>query len=380
MHEDRLRAVLDNVAEPVEEFVMTLEELRELVKKPRPTAYIGYEPSGPIHIGVLFTIEKLARLADLGFHSIALMADLHGFLNGKGPLELLKEVSLTYWSEVFRILGSEEIDIVLGTEYQLSEDYALDLLTLSQRVTARRAWRAMSMIARETEHPTVGQHLYPIMQALDILYLECDLAMGGTDQRKIHALARDLFSSRVELRHEKWVPVAVHFPLVPGLLPGGKMSSSIPKSHVAVHDPPEVVKKKIRAAFCPPPGDSQFDEEGKLINPILAMFKMVILPRVGKVTLPRAKAAGGGEVTVTSFSELWELYNKGELHPLDLKIFVADYFVERFKPVRERLEQDPDLIRPLYKLQSWQREHGLLGEEEWREVKKSLSPYLGEVS
>ncbi len=380
MQEDRVRAVLENVAEPVEEFVMTIDELREIVKKPRPTTYIGYEPSGPIHVGVLFTIQKLAKLASLGFHSIALMADLHGFLNGKGSLEILKEVSLTYWREVFTTLGSPDIDIVLGSEYQLTADYELDMLTLSQRVTARRAWRAMSMIARETEHPTVGQHIYPIMQALDIIYLGCDLAMGGTDQRRIHALARELFGSKIELRHEKWVPVAAHYPLVPGLLPGGKMSSSIPKSHIAVHDPPEVIRKKMRAAFCPPPGDEQYDDEGKLVNPILAMFKMVILPMEGRVTLPRARAAGGGEVEVSDWGQLFDLYQKGELHPLDLKNFAAEYFIERFRPVREKFESDPSLIEPLYRLQRWQWEHGLLGDAEWEEVKRSLSPYLGEIS
>ena len=377
MSADRIEAVLRNAAEPLDEFVMTMDELREIVKKPSPIVYIGFEPSGPIHAGILLTIEKLAEMTEAGFRSKALMADLHGFLNGKGPLELLREISETYWRATFQTLGSPKIEIVLGSEFQLTPEYSLDLLVLSQRVTARRAWRAMSMIARDTESPTVAQHIYPLMQALDIIYLDCDLAIGGTDQRRIHALARELFSSRLPLSHDFWVPVAVHLPLVPGLIKGGKMSSSIPRSHVAVHDPPEIIRKKVRAAFCPPGGESQYDEDGRLINPILAVFKYFILHR-GPVTLPLSRAAGGGEVEVRSYEELEGLYSRGMIHPLDLKEKVADFLVERFRPARELFERDPTLLEPLYKLQRWQREHGLMGEPEWREARKSLSPYLGE--
>ncbi len=374
----RLQKVLRNVAEPLDEFVMTLPDLeRVLTEVEHPTVYIGYEPSGPIHLGTLLTIEKLAELTEIGFRSKALMADIHGFLNKKGPRELLEEVSETYWAETFRTLGSPSIEIVLGSEFELSPDYIMDLLVLSQRVTTARAWRAMDMIARETKHPTVGQHIYPIMQALDILYLGCDVAIGGTDQRKIHALARELFSSPVRLRHEKWVPVALHTPLIPGLIEGGKMSSSIPKSHIAIHDPPEVIRRKIRMAFCPPGGAPQYDEAGRLINPILAAFKYFILHDLGEVSLPRSKAAGGGDLKIGSYRDLESAYVNGLVHPQDLKNFVAEYLTNRFKPIRDRLEADPSLLEPLYRLQKWQMERGLMGEAEWRDAMVSYSHYLG---
>ncbi len=365
------------MAEPLDEFVMTLDEIRELLKTGRHNTYVGYEPSGPIHLGTLITLYKLKDMVEAGFHAIALMADIHAILNLKGPRELIEEVSMTYWKTVFHELGSPEIEIKLGSSFELSPDYVLDLLSLSQRVTARRAWRAMSIIAREQEDPLVSHHIYPLMQALDILYLRVKVAIGGTDQRKIHALARDVFSTNVPLRVEKYVPSAIHTPLLTGLT-GGKMSSSIPKSHIAVHDPPEIIKEKIKHAYCPPGSEDQYDEEGRLKNPILGIMRYVILPRSGSVILPKSKAAGGGEIEISSYEELESSYRRGEIHPLDLKNFVAKYLVDEFAGLRDKLMSDSGLIEPLYRLQKWQKERGLFGDLEWKEVLKSYRPYLGE--
>ena len=41
----------------------------------------------------------------------------------------------------------------------------------------------------------VSHVIYPLIQALNIEYLDLDLAVGGTDQRKVHALQRDILVS-----------------------------------------------------------------------------------------------------------------------------------------------------------------------------------------
>ncbi len=357
---------------------MTIDEIKEMLRSGRHNTYVGYEPSGPIHLGTLITIYKLRDMIDAGFHAIALMADIHAILNLKGPRDLIEEVSMTYWKTVFHELGSPEIEIRMGSEFELSPNYVLDLLDLSQRVTARRAWRAMSVIAREREDPLVSHHIYPLMQALDILYLRVNVAIGGTDQRKIHALARDVFSMQIPLKVKRYVPSAIHTPLLPGLT-GGKMSSSLPRSHIAVHDPPDVIKEKVRQAYCPPGFENQYDKEGKLKNPILGIFRYLILPMSSKgIRLPRSRAFGGGEVEISDYSELERSYVKGEIHPLDLKNFLAEYLIREFSPLREKLLSDKSLIEPLYKLQKWQKERGLFGEPEWKDALRSYYPYLGE--
>ena len=49
--------------------VVTDEELKILLKKPKKRVYAGYEPSGEIHLGHLVTVNKLRDLKDAGFRS-----------------------------------------------------------------------------------------------------------------------------------------------------------------------------------------------------------------------------------------------------------------------------------------------------------------------
>jgi len=365
----RLELVLRNVAKPIDEFVITLEDLEQLLSsKPNPTAYIGYEPSGPIHVGYLPALEKILDLQKAGFHVTILLADLHAFLNRKGPLELIKEVSETYWPEIFAALGVDHAKYVLGSSYQLEKDYVLDLMILSERVRVKEAWKAMTLIAREAEDPTVSQYVYPLMQALDILYLEADLAFGGTDQRKVHVLAREQFSSsELKLNHEKWVPVAIHLPIILGLT-GEKMSSSKPETHIAVHDRPETIRRKMRNALCQP--DITDPEQ----NPIFSYLHYIIFPYVDKFIVRRPEKYGG-DVTYKTLEELERDYLEGRLHPLDLKMAIAEYFIKRLESARKKLEADPDILRPVYNLQKWQWEHGLISRTAWEKLSTEYSYY-----
>jgi tyrosyl-tRNA synthetase len=76
----RLELVKRNVQE-----IVTEEELEELLnKKEAPCAYVGYEPSGKIHMGHVLTVNKLIDLQKAGFKVTVLLADVHAYLNRKG--------------------------------------------------------------------------------------------------------------------------------------------------------------------------------------------------------------------------------------------------------------------------------------------------------
>ena len=59
----------------------------ELLKKEEKIAYIGFEPSGRIHMGHYLQIRKMIDLQKAGFKIIILLADLHAYLNQKGTME-----------------------------------------------------------------------------------------------------------------------------------------------------------------------------------------------------------------------------------------------------------------------------------------------------
>ena len=105
--------------------VVTPDELDEKIRKNQKTAYIGYEPSGKVHLGHAITVKKMIDLEKAGFKVKILLADLHAFLNDKGSLEEIKEIS-DYNAKCLRALGlSEEAEFILGSSLQTRAVYKM---------------------------------------------------------------------------------------------------------------------------------------------------------------------------------------------------------------------------------------------------------------
>ena len=297
--------------------VVTDDELRALLLKDRKRVYAGYEPSGEIHLGHLVTVNKLIDLKEAGFEVVVLLADLHAFLNRKGTMEQVGELA-EYNKRCFEGLGLRAVEYVLGSELQLSPDYQLMVLRLSQQITLNRAKRSMDEVGRNMDAPTVSQMIYPIMQMVDIATLGVDAAVGGIDQRKIHMLAREHLPN-VGYR----APVCIHTPILNGL--DGKKMSSSSGNFISVADTVEEIEKKCQKAFCPPECEE---------NPILQIFQYHIFPRSGAVTIKRP-AKFGGDREFLRFEEIEAAYRNGEIHPLDLKKTAGMYLAEILSCVRD---------------------------------------------
>ncbi len=318
MLEEKLRLIKRNAVE-----IVTEEELRELVENmEKPRAYVGYEPSGEVHLGHLMTVNKLIDLQNAGFEVVVLLANVHAYLNEKGSFEEIEEIA-KYNKKAFIALGLDEskAKFVLGSEYQLERDYVLDVLKLARITTLNRARRSMDEVSRRKEDPMVSQMIYPLMQALDIAHLGVDLAVGGIDQRKIHMLARE---NLPKLGYK--APVCLHTPILLGL-DGQKMSSS-KGNYISVRDSEEEVVKKLRKAYCPA---RQVED-----NPVIEIMKYHIFPRFEKVVVEREEKFGG-DVEYSSFEELAKDFESGKLHPADLKAAAAKYLNKLLKNSRKKL-------------------------------------------
>jgi tyrosyl-tRNA synthetase len=298
--------------------VVTDAELQALLGKSPRRVYAGYEPSGEIHLGHLITVNKLLDMKAAGFEVTVLLADLHAFLNRKGTLEQVAELT-RYNRECFEALGLTDVRYVVGSELQLEPEYQLMVLRLAQQITLNRATRSMDEVGRNMEHPTVSQMIYPIMQMVDIARLGADAAVGGIDQRKIHMLAREHLPAVGYT-----APVCVHTPILLGL-DGEKMSSS-KGNYISVADSEEMIRKKLQKAFCPP----QVQD-----NPVLQILEQHVFPRCGSVTVHRPPKFGG-DCVFSAYRELEQAYAGGGIHPLDLKRTAAEYLCEIFCCVRER--------------------------------------------
>ncbi|WP_321429385.1 tyrosine--tRNA ligase [uncultured Methanolobus sp.] len=303
---DKLELIKRNVQE-----IVTEDELKQLLEtKEHPTAYVGYEPSGKIHMGHVLTVNKLLDLQKAGFKITVLLADVHAYLNKKGTLEEVREIA-DYNKRCFIALGLDEENtrFVYGSDYQLGQEYILNVLKLTRSTTLNRATRSMDEVGRKMEDPAVSQMVYPIMQAIDIAMLDVDIAVGGIDQRKIHMLGREGLPG---LGFK--APLCIHTPIILGL-DGEKMSSSN-NNFISVDDSEADLKKKMKKAFCPA---GQVDD-----NPVMELFKYHICPRYEEIIFERPEKFGGNLVC-KSYEELEKVFASGELHPMDLKNGATKY-------------------------------------------------------
>ncbi len=319
MNTDRLELVTRNTEE-----VVTESELEELLgREEPPTAYTGYEPSGSIHLGHMITVNKLIDLQKAGFDITVLLADVHAYLNEKGTMEEVSEIA-EYNKRCFIALGLEESNtrFVFGSDFQFEEEYVINVLRIATSATMNRAVRSMDEVSRNAEVRKVSQVIYPLMQAVDIVHLKVDVAVGGIDQRKIHMLAREELP-KIGFR----APVCIHTPIMAGL-DGEKMSSS-KGNYISMDDTREDVNRKIKNAFCP----AGVPED----NPIIELFKYYVFPRFETVVMKRSEKYGG-DVEYGSFIELERDFTAKKLHPLDLKKACASYIEEIIEAIRSRMK------------------------------------------
>ncbi len=348
----RLELITRNTAE-----VVTIEELKKLLEeKDHPKAYIGFEPSGLVHIGWLIWMNKVRDFIEAGIDMYILEATWHAYINDKlgKNMELIRAAARLV-RKVLEGLGADTSKIKFVDAEELISDkrYWEILIKASKNTTLARVRRALTIMGRKAGEAETdfSKLIYPLMQVTDIFYLDLDIALGGTDQRKAHMLQRDI-AEKLGFRKV----VAIHTPLLAGLagpskrmetvdeeaLIDVKMSKSKPETAIFVHDKPDDIRRKIRKAYCPP--------RETAFNPIIDINKYILFAQPGFILHIERPSKYGGPIDITSFSELEELYKKGEIHPLDLKNATAEALIKYLEPIRNKIESDKEALEIIAKI------------------------------
>ena len=333
---------LDLVTRHTEE-VVTEDELRALFEDGDPSAYIGYAPTGEMHIGHFTTMRKLADFLRAGVEVTVLIADLHAHLDdNKSPFDLLDARSAYYETAIEGMIEAagadpDDVEFVRGTDFQLGEEYTLEMYRMAAETTIARSQRAASEVVRESDSPNLGGLIYPLMQSLDVKALEADIAYGGIDQRGIYMLSREILPD-----HGGESPICLFAPLLSGLS-GGKMSASDEASKVNLTDDPEEVEEKIGQAFCP-----AGEVEGNGVLEYLEHLVFPVLDVRGESFVVERPEEYGGDLTYETYEEVEADFVSGELHPADLKPSAGAAISEVIAPIRERLNDRPELLAEAY--------------------------------
>ncbi len=351
---ERIEVISRNTAE-----VITRNELERILReKDKIKAYLGFEPSGLFHIGWLIWAYKVRDLIKAGVEFYLLAATWHAWINDKlgGDLELIKRAA-KHVVDVLEAIGISRSSYKLVYAEDLVSDpsYWSLVIRVSKNNTLARIRRALTIMGRKAEEAEIdaSKLIYPAMQVADIFYLDVDIALGGTDQRKAHMLARD---TAEKLKFKK--VVALHTPLLTSLQGIGrhdasnisedvhavefKMSKSKPETAIFVYDSPEMIEKKIMKAYCPP-RETRY-------NPIIEINKYILFSQPGFTLTVERPRKYGGTVTITSYSELEEIYREGKLHPLDLKKATAKSLATILEPIRRYFTSSRHRMKTLEEL------------------------------
>ncbi|KAI8051170.1 tyrosyl-tRNA synthetase-like protein [Syncephalis plumigaleata] len=340
--EEKLHIITRNLQEVIGE-----AEILKVLQERDLKLYWGTAPTGRPHIGYCVPMVKIADFLSAGCEVTILLADIHAFLdNLKAPIDQVTHRT-NYYAEVIKALlrsigvPIEKLKFVVGSEYQKSADYIMNIYKLCAFITEHDAKKAGAEVVKQVDNPLLSGLLYPGLQALDEEHLGVDAQFGGVDQRKIFMLA------------EKYLPhlgyrKRAHLmnPMVPGLS-GSKMSASDVNSKIDLLDDPKAVEKKVKQAFC---------EEGNVENNgVLAFIRHVLFPisslkkegstGQGRFIIRRPEQWGGDQ-EFSNYEALEVEFAARNIHPKSAVVALN----ELLAPIREQFatEEMQQLINLAY--------------------------------
>jgi tyrosyl-tRNA synthetase len=179
--------------------IIRVSDLRERLEESRKTGRplrvkAGFDPTAPdLHLGHTVLMRKLRHFQQLGHTVIFLIGDstaLIGDPTGRNvtrkPLtraEIDKNAE-TYKQQVFRILDERETEVRYNSEWLDKLRYE-DTVRLTAHFTVSQILERDDFHKRYTAEQPISLHelLYPVMQGYDSVCLECDVELGGTDQK-----------------------------------------------------------------------------------------------------------------------------------------------------------------------------------------------------
>jgi tyrosyl-tRNA synthetase len=227
------------------------ERLTESAKTGRPLKVkTGFDPTAPdLHLGHTVLLRKMKHFQDLGHTVVFLIGEMTGLIGDptgrnitRPPMtrEEIRENAETYKAQVFKVLDPEKTVIRFNAEW-LEPLTFIQLVKLASHYTVARMLERDDFSKRYKENVPISVHefLYPLAQAYDSVALECDVELGGTDQKFNLLVGRDIqrdFGQKPQ--------IVATVPLLEGLDGVDKMSKS-KGNYVGICEPAAVMVKKL---------------------------------------------------------------------------------------------------------------------------------------
>jgi tyrosyl-tRNA synthetase len=235
--------------------IIRVSDLRERLEDSRKTGRplrvkAGFDPTAPdLHLGHTVLMRKLRHFQQLGHqviflvgNSTALIGDPTGRNVTRKPLtpEQISVNAETYLAQAFKILDKDATEVRYNSEWLGKLRYE-EIVRLTAHFTVSQMLERDDFNKRYNAELPISLHefLYPVMQGYDSVALECDVELGGTDQKF------NLLCGRELQRHYGQKPqIVLMTPILEGLGGVQKMSKSLGNA-VGINEPPTEMYGKL---------------------------------------------------------------------------------------------------------------------------------------
>jgi tyrosyl-tRNA synthetase len=245
-----VKKALELISRGTEEIIKVEDLQKKLESGKTLRIKVGFDPTAPdLHIGHTVVINKMRQFQDLGHEVIFLIGDFTGLIGdptGKNvtrkPLTKaeVEDNAETYATQVFKVLDRDKTTIRFNSEW-MSELGSEGMIRLAAKYTLARMLERDDFENRYREGHPISMHelLYPLVQGYDSVMLECDVEMGGTDQKFNLLVGRHL-----QQHYGQEPQVIITLPLLEGLDGVQKMSKSL-DNYVGITDAPDEMFGKL---------------------------------------------------------------------------------------------------------------------------------------
>jgi tyrosyl-tRNA synthetase len=227
------------------------ERLEDSLKTGRPLRVkAGFDPTAPdLHLGHTVLMRKLRHFQQLGHQVIFLVGDFTSLIGDptgrnvtRKPLtrEQIEANAETYKAQVFKILDPEKTEVRYNSEWLGKLGYEGTIRLASHFTVSQMIERDEFHRRFKDEQPiSLHEFLYPLMQAYDSVALECDVELGGTDQRFNLGAGREL-----QRDYGQKPQIILMTPILEGLDGVQKMSKSLGNA-IGINEPPAEMYGKL---------------------------------------------------------------------------------------------------------------------------------------
>ncbi len=302
----------------------------------RTRVFSGIQPTGVIHLGnYAGAIRQWAEL-QRDFESYFCIVDLHAITTPYDPQELPQ-----------RVLDAAAANVAAGIDPQRS------VLFVQSHVPehSELAWllnviTPVGQLERMTQYKEKGRRVkqgvmagllnYPVLMAADVLLYKASVVPVGDDQVQHVELMRDI-AERFNKQFGDTFPVP-EVRLTKGARimalndPTKKMSKSVPGSYIAIVEPEDQIRRKVKAAVTdpgPPARGSKLDDAAAGVANLFTLLDILAPSR---------------------YPEFVDAYHSGTIRYSEMKQVLAEAMVARFAPMRERYQDliaRPDDLRAI---------------------------------